>query len=667
MKTIPHSCAVLLAIVLLAACTSDTTTRPDSGLNDETFGETGFERVTYNNPEAVVDLGVGLWAWPLPMDYDEDGDMDLLVSTRDVPFNGVYFFENTTGAAVPVFAPPVRLADGIRNVQPSYVDGESVVLVPGAVLDDFRRELGAKKTPLHAADAVMDDITKNRFNQWKLVDYEGDGDQDILIGIDDWGDYGWDNAFDADGRWTNGPLHGYVYLIENRDGAYVNRGRLEAGGAPIDVYGAPTPNMADFDGDGDLDLITGEFLDRMTWFENTGTRKQPEFAAGRFLANDAGVLRMDLEMIIPVAVDWDQDGDVDLVVGDEDGRVALVENTGVFENDMPVFEAPVYFKQQADNLKFGALSTPVGVDWDGDGDEDLIAGNTAGYLAFIENLDGGYPPRWAPPELLQAGGEVIRIMAGENGSIQGPAEAKWGYTAPSVADWDGDGLLDIVVNSIWGKVLWYRNVGEPGAPALAAAAPVRVAWDGPIPKPEWTWWDPDDGTLATQWRTTPYATDWNEDGLTDLVMLDHEGYLSVFERFEQDGERLLRPGRRIIYGAEAAEYNRRNEVIEPGSGPLRLNTDKYGSSGRRKLAFADWDGDGDQDLLVNSTNVSLFRNEGEQDGHTMFRYEGDLGERKLAGHTTSPTTVDWNDDGLPDLLVGAEDGHFYYLKNPSSR
>ena len=39
-------------------------------------------------------------------------------------------------------------------------------------------------------------------------------------------------------------------------------------------------------------------------------------------------------------------------------------------------------------VKFGALCTPVGVDWDGDGDFDIISGNTAGYIGFIENLSG---------------------------------------------------------------------------------------------------------------------------------------------------------------------------------------------------------------------------------------------------------------------------------------
>src|SRR5690625_7111505 len=111
-----------------------------------------------------------------------------------------------------------------------------------------------------------------------------------------------------------------------------------------------------------------------------------------------------------------------------------MRNTGRVSDGMPEFELPVYFQQKADEVKIGALSTPYAYDWNGDGLEDLIVGNTAGYLMYVENL-GGYPPKWAAPDYLDADGEVIRILAGENGSIQGPAEAKWGYTVLSVADW----------------------------------------------------------------------------------------------------------------------------------------------------------------------------------------------------------------------------------------
>ncbi|SMC91286.1 FG-GAP repeat domain-containing protein [Pedobacter nyackensis] len=629
-----------------------------------------FQFLKYNNPGLTVDLGVGLWAWPIPIDYDEDGDMDLVVSSQGKPFNGVYLFENTSGDKNPVFAKPVLLAKSIKDIQVSFIDGKPRFTVPGAELINFTKTFAKEKKKLFPADSIMKDIKgRNRFNQWKLVDYDHDGDVDIVVGVDDWIDYGWDNAYDKKGNWTNGPLHGYVYLIENQNGNYVNKGRIKAGGKELDVYGAPTPNFADFDGDGDLDLICGEFLDKLTYFENFGTKEKPVYAQGRHLANDAGVIKMDLEMIIPVSVDWDKDGHVDLVVGDEDGRVAFIENTGKVKNGMPQFKSPVYFKQEADNVKFGALVTPFSTDWDGDGDEDIICGNSAGHIAFIENL-GGYNgmPRWAAPKLLQSDGKVIRIQAGNNASIQGPAEAKWGYTTLSVADWDGDGPKDLIVNSIWGKVVWYKNTGTKTAPKLAKEQQVNVDWgNSAVPKPTWNWWSPEPKSLVTQWRTTPYAIDWNKDGLTDLVMLDTGGYLSYFERFKKGNELLLKQPKRIFQATDFAGYNGNHKVTDSLAGLIRLNTLKFGASGRRKFTIVDWDLDGKPDILVNSINVSLMKNMGVKNGLVQLKDQGLLAELVLAGHDTSPTTVDWNKDGIPDLLVGAEDGHIYYLPNPEKK
>jgi hypothetical protein len=50
----------------------------------------------------------------------------------------------------------------------------------------------------------------------------------------------------------------------------------------------------------------------------------------------------------------------------------------------------------------------------------------------------------------------------------------------------------------------------------------------------------------------------------------------------------------------------------------------------------------------------------------VFRDMGKVDDRILAGHTTSPTIVDWDRNGVPDLLIGAEDGYFYYLKNTAA-
>ncbi|MHC4583844.1 MAG: FG-GAP repeat domain-containing protein, partial [Planctomycetota bacterium] len=230
----------------------------------------------------------------------------------------------------------------------------------------------------------------------------------------------------------------------NENPQYERAEKILADNKPVDVYGMPSPNFADFDGDGDLDLICGEVVDKFTWFENIGTRKHPRYAAGRHLMWMGKPLQMDLCMIVPVALDWDKDGDVDLIVGQEDGRVALVENTGKVVDRSPEFLAPRFFQQQADDIKFGVLVTPYSFDWDNDGDEDLICGNSAGYVGFIENLDGANPTKWAAPVYLKANDKIIRIMAGPNGSIQGPCEAKWGYTALNVADWNHDGLPDII-------------------------------------------------------------------------------------------------------------------------------------------------------------------------------------------------------------------------------
>lgn len=50
---------------------------------------------------------------------------------------------------------------------------------------------------------------------------------------------------------------------------------------------------------------------------------------------------MDLQMITPTAIDWNKDGHIDLIVGDEDGRVAFIENTGKFTADhTPIFSRP---------------------------------------------------------------------------------------------------------------------------------------------------------------------------------------------------------------------------------------------------------------------------------------------------------------------------------------
>jgi hypothetical protein len=625
-------------------------------------------RIKYNNPGLVVDAGVGLWAWPIPMDYDNDGDNDLVVVCPDIPYGCTCFFENTTGnVKMPVFEPPVKIGKSHKNVQPSYINGKVRLLAANKELVDYKVN-GFSKTAeiyptkiIHKPNPLLPMVNKYciRANQWRYVDYDGDNVLDLIVGIGDWQDYGWDNAFDKDGNWTRGPLHGYVYYIHNagtnEKPKYDKPVKLKAAGKIIDVYGMPTPNFADFDNDGDLDIICGEFVDKFTYFKNTGTRTKPVYAAGVRLENSDKPIAMYLQMITPVAFDWDKDGDVDLICGDEDGRVAFIENTGKFDNKMnPAFLQPKYFQQKADEVKIGALVTPFSTDFDNDGDEDLICGNTAGNIIFLENLDGKAEPKWAKPKLLCASGKPIRIQAGTKGSIQGPCESKWGYTTLSVADWDGDGLKDIIINNIWGKIFWHKNIGSKNTPKLAEARCVKIDVAGLSVKPAWNWWVPKDGELVTQWRTTPFMIDLNKDGLMDLVMLDAEGYLSFYRRINQDGQLILQSPQRL--------FELKGKL---GKSKFRMNSNTAGASGRRKFCIADYDNDGKLDIIINDKNARFYKNISTNNDEYVFEDKGLVSDLILAGHTTSPTTVDWDKDNIPDLLIGAEDGFLYYMKNPN--
>ena len=165
-----------------------------------------------------------------------------------------------------------------------------------------------------------------------------------------------------------------------------------------------------------------------------------------------------------------------------------------------------------------------------------------------------------------------------------------------------------------------------------------------------------EGPIAREiWRhgACTERVDLNEDGLNDLVMLDHEGYVAFFERRKAGDALELLPGARIF--------------LDDDKQPLRLNEREAGKSGRRKWCFADWDQDGRLDILANSKSIDFLRNIGTDEEPYVFRNEGLVAERMLAGHTTCPTTVDWNEDDVPDLLVGAEDGFFYYLENTHAK
>jgi hypothetical protein len=133
-------------------------------------------------------------------------------------------------------------------------------------------------------------------------------------------------------------------------------------------------------------------------------------------------------------------------------------------------------------------------------------------------------------------------------------------------------------------------------------------------------------------------------------VLDPEGYPSLYRRRSQDGK--LQPPERVFVDKEGQA--------------LRFTDRSAGGSGRRKWCIVDWDGDGVEDLLLNSKNADFYRGLGVREGKWAFEFAGSLANQNIEGHDVSPSTADFDGDGVPDFLGGAEDGRFYYLRNPRS-
>lgn len=215
------------------------------------------------------------------------------------------------------------------------------------------------------------------------------------------------------------------------------------------------PRMVDMNGDTLADLLIGRADGSVSRFLNTGTAEAPTFDAGGLLvAGPAGAAISVGSRATVDVVDWDNDSDVDLVLGALDGRVRLYRNSGT--NASPVYDAvSVIQSAGADLLVPSGRSSPVVRDMDGDGRKDLLAGNTYGQLVLYVNTGTDAAPVF--------GGYVPVTSEGTAIDLPGSARSRqW------VGFWNGDGLADVLVGSDDGRAHLYAGVPEPATLGLLA-------------------------------------------------------------------------------------------------------------------------------------------------------------------------------------------------------
>ncbi|QDT94247.1 FG-GAP repeat domain-containing protein [Gimesia algae] len=341
-----------------------------------------------------------------------------------------------------------------------------------------------------------------------------------------------------------------------------------------------------------------------------------------------------------------------LIVGDT-GRVWFYPCSGqLTSNGSPIYESPHPVMREDAHLCLGELPVISPGDVDGDGLTDLIVGNDAGQLLFVKNIGDQTCVEFDQPQSVSVGGKPLDIKAGYRGSIQGPGEGMWGYTCPTLYDWNGDGRLDVILNSIMADYMLLLQ--EPSGTAIAFSEPKPLYCDGL--------------QMHLAWRSQPAITDWGIQDRLCLIALDEQNLLRQFWRIDNQNVE-------------------RGELLKLKDGsPITANVDEAaGQTGRAKLVAHDWDQDGKIDLLIGASrglsfpaskisylpsgylltrqaSVLFLRNIGSN-AEPVFDYVKQLdfhGKRIGLGiHSCSPAPVDFG-RGVIDLFVGTENGTIHY-------
>lgn len=198
------------------------------------------------------------------------------------------------------------------------------------------------------------------------------------------------------------------------------------------------PTFGDLDGDGDEDMILGEYLGYCYYMENTGGAGSPAiFNTFILLLNSEGTPIHQGTYCYPHLVDLDREGDLDLVIGRRSGKLQYLENTGI---------GTYNFEEITDDLggvnvsgveHIEGFAVPYFIDVDGE--YHLLVGSKRGYVYYYDDIEANIEGTFHLVDSI-----VDNINIGT-------------YSAPAVANLNGNSRLEMVLGNRRGGVALYQS------------------------------------------------------------------------------------------------------------------------------------------------------------------------------------------------------------------
>lgn len=553
---------------------------------------------------------------PQLVDIDGDGDLDLFVQEYT---GAMMFFENVKGKYV-------WRADKWKDLDigewSRFVDADGdgdLDLFAEAPYSYIRlfRNTGSTTAPAYtlAADTLRDaqgtPIFNDRQNIPQIVDVDCDGKLDLLLGRAS----GMVTHYEAlDPRSTeHGGIPRFAFVSDSFQHIQIIGQQFNGPGGqppaqpnmPGTMHGANTMIVADLDGDGDPDILWGDFFEPgLLGLMNTGSCEHPQIGRDTIPFPPNAPIRTS-GYNAPALGDVDGDGTRDLLVGvlggayDPDrtarGNLWFLRQTAPMRYELVT-------KELLSSIDAGSESSPALVDLDGDGDLDLVLGNKiepgagSSTLYVYENRGTAKAPAFYAAGRLPVAGQF--------------------HFVPAFGDLDGDGKPDLVLGGWRDAVQYWHNDGTAKAPkfTIADSAVVRLTR----------------GSYAT-----PALGDLDGDGDLDLMVGEASGELNYYRN---EGTRTQPKFVLVSDTFDGIDIGRR-------SAP----------------ALADVDGDGDLDLVVGTEAgpTQVWRNVGSRTAPTFQR---DTTLDVALPPLSAPAFGDLNGDGRVDMMAGGSGGGVVYYE-----